>query len=68
MRIEKIGLHVEGIKTKVYDVDRKELLGVFSSRSEAGRFTGLSSARVSDYVKDKTICKVNKLNKTICFR
>lgn len=68
MRIEKIGMEVEGIKTKVFDVDKKELIGVFKSRSEAGRFTGLPPSRVSDYVRDKTICKSNKLNKTICFR
>lgn len=68
MRIEKIGLEVEGIKTKVFDVDKKLLLGVFPSRSAAGRFTGLSASRVTDYVRDRTICSSNKLNKRICFR
>lgn len=68
MRLEKIGLHVEGIKTKVFDVDKKVLLGVFESRNAAGKFTGLRASKVSDYVKDRTICSVNKLNKRICFR
>jgi hypothetical protein len=68
MRLEKIGLHVEGIKTKVFDVDKKELLGVFPSRSAAGQFTGLPASRVTDYVRDRTICSSNKLNKRICFR
>lgn len=68
MRLEKIGLHVEGIKTKVFDVDKKELLGVFPSRSAAGKFAGLPASRVTDYVRDRTICSSNKLNKRICFR
>lgn len=68
MRLEKIGLNVEGIKTKVYDVDKKELIQVFPSRSEAGKFTGLTASRVTDYVRNKTICSSNKLKKRICFR
>ncbi len=68
MRIEKIGLHVEGIKTKVFDVEKKQLIAVFPSRSEAGKFTGLPASRVSNYVKSKTICSSNKLKKRICFR
>lgn len=68
MRIEKIGLEVEGIKTKVFDVEKKQLIAVFPSRSEAGKFAGLSASRVTDYVRNKTICSSNKLNKKICFR
>jgi len=68
MRIEKIGLEVEGIRTKVYDVDKKELLGTFESRSQAAKFTGLSTSRMLKYIREKSVHYSKTLNKRVCFR
>lgn len=70
MRIERIGLSsdLSKVKTKVYDVEKKELLGVFESRAEASRFTGVANKRIQELIRNKTRCSKNKLNRTICFR
>lgn len=68
MRVERIGLQVEGIRTKVYDVDAKQLLGTFESRADACKFTGMDSARIKEYITEKRIYKSKKLDKRVCFR
>lgn len=68
MRLEKIGLFTSGIRTKVFDVERKELLGTFESRNEAARFTGVSLGHIADHVRTKRKVFSIKLNKKITFR
>lgn len=70
MRIGRIGLCVDSskIRTKVYDVERKQLLGTFESRSDASRFTGVPVSSIASHVRNKTKSVNNKLNKTLCFR
>lgn len=55
-------------KVKVYDVGKKELIGVFDTATEAAAFTGISPKDISKYVRFKWKNHVNKLNRTICFR
>lgn len=54
-------------KIKVYDVDKKELLGIFTLK-EAADFTGVSQGHIHQAIAHKWRCYKNKLNKTICFR
>jgi len=68
MRIEKIGLYASGIRTKVFDVERKELIGVFESRNDAAKFTGVSIGHITEYVRRKSRCWSHKLNRKITFR
>jgi hypothetical protein len=70
MRIEKIGLNTDGsrIRTKVYDVEKKQLLGVFESRADASRFTGVSVSTITGHVRRKSRSTNNKLNRILCFR
>lgn len=68
MRIERIGLFTSGIRTKVYDIERKELIGTFESRNDAARFTGVSLSHIADHVRSKRRVFSRKLNKKITFR
>lgn len=68
MRIEKIGLYTSGIRTKVYDVEKKELIGTFESRNDASKFTGVSLGHIADHVRKKRKVFSNKLNRKITFR
>lgn len=68
MRIERIGLFTEGIRTKVFDVDKKELIGVFESRNDAAKFTGLPLGHIKNYVSRKSKHYSKKLNRKITFR
>lgn len=68
MRIERIGLVVSGIRTKVYDVEKKVLLGTFESRAEASKFTGISASNINEYIRNKTKCRSKLLNAKITFR
>lgn len=68
MRTEHIGLYVEGIRTKVYDVDKKELIGTFESRNDAAKFTGLPLGHIKNYVTKKSKHFSKKLNRKITFR
>jgi hypothetical protein len=53
---------------KVYDVEKKELLGTFPSIYEAAKFAGIGSYGVAQYIKFKYRCHTNKLNKILAFR
>lgn len=55
-------------KVKVYDVDKKELIGEFKSLGEAGRFAGISGLMVSKYIQKKHRCHTNSLGKILAFR
>ena len=68
MRLEKIGLYTSGIRTKVYDVDKKELIGTFESRNDASKFTGVAHNHIADYVRHKRRVYSQKLLKKITFR
>jgi hypothetical protein len=68
MRLEKIGLYTSGIRTKVYDVEIKELIGTFESRNDAAKFTGVSLSHIADHVRSKRKVFSRKLNKKITFR
>jgi hypothetical protein len=56
------------VKTKVYCVDTKTLLGEFESRREAALFAGIGECHVSKYVQKKYINTKNKLGKRLAFR
>jgi hypothetical protein len=68
MRLEKIGLYTSGIRTKVYDVEKKELIGTFESRNDAAKYTGVSLSHIADHVRNKRRVYSNKLLKKITFR
>jgi hypothetical protein len=68
MRLERIGMYCSGIRTKVYDVERKELLGVFESRGDAARYTGIDIRRITDVVRSKSKVYSKKLKTKITFR
>jgi len=57
-------------KVKVYDVEKKELLGEFESMTLAANFTGVSVGRIGSYLRNKGRTKktTNKLGKILCFR
>lgn len=68
MKLEKIGLYTSGIRTKVYDVERKELIGTFESRNDAAKFTGVYLGHIAEHVRKKRRVFSIKLNKKITFR
>lgn len=68
MRLEKIGLYTSGIRTKVYDVEKKELIGTFESRNDAAKYTGVSLSHIADHVRTKRRVYSHKLLKKITFR
>ncbi len=55
-------------RVKVFDVDKKELLGTFESMTAAGKFSGISTDFVRTCIATKCRCYKNKLNKTLAFR
>lgn len=55
-------------RVKVYDVDKKELLGTFESITEASDFTGVANGAISSYIKGKIKCHTNKLDRVLAFR
>lgn len=61
------GVPIGGI-VKVYDVEKKELIGTFESFVAAAKFCGVSPGLVASAIKQKSRNKKNKLGKTICFR
>lgn len=56
------------IPTKVYDVEKKQLLGTFESRTKAADFLGVSTVTVSKAFKYKHRIHKNKLGITACIR
>lgn len=67
---KKIGLdnEITHIKTKVYDVVNKKLLGEFDTRRAAADFAGVDPSNIKAYVVNKSKCRKNKLNTIITFR
>jgi hypothetical protein len=55
-------------KCKVYDADKKKLIGEFESLSAAGEFLGISAGLVKSSIKHKSINKTNKLGLRIAIR
>jgi hypothetical protein len=53
---------------KIYDVSLKQLIKVCESVLEASEYTGIPSRRVSTYIKNKTVNRVNNLNIKITLR
>lgn len=67
---KRIGLdnEVTYVKTKVYDVVNKKLLGEFDTRKAAADFAGVDPSNIKAYVTRKSKCRKNKLNTIITFR
>ena len=58
------------IKTRLFDVDKKQLIGEFDSRTEAADFIGVQTGTVSNAYKHRGIIKskTNKLGIRIAVR
>lgn len=56
------------IPTKIYDVEKRELIKEFPTRSAASDFSGVVIDRIADIVKNKRKCRKNNLGKIITFR
>lgn len=55
-------------KVKIFDVDKKELICVCESVSEASRMTGIPNRTITTHISRKTRSEDNLLNKTLAFR
>lgn len=62
------GNNFTGVKCKVYDVKKKELLGKFETISLAAKFLGLEVSQAYEIAKHKRRNRTNILGKIITIR
>ena len=55
-------------KVKIYDVEKKELIAEFENANQASKFCGIPGKYIRQYVRSKSRCYKNSLNKVLAFR
>lgn len=70
MLLRRVGMDntINYRKVKVYDVEKKQLIGEFETAVAASRATGVPASRISRLIANKSKNRTNKLGLVLAFR